>query len=137
LLAAALTAAVLAASATWWIGRDDRTVADRYHALLERAGGEYFAFYVLTDESGDRAGKVFAYEGDPSWLYVVMEEVPPGTYETTVEMASGGTESMRPLELAEGQAGWGTVLHRSVDEIDTFTIIESETGSTFVSKFDD
>ena len=72
LVAVALTAAALAAGGTLLTQRDDRELASQYRAALDRVGGEYFEAAQLRAPDGTPAGKVFGYQGRPSWLLVVL-----------------------------------------------------------------
>jgi hypothetical protein len=72
LAAVALTAATVAAGGTLLTQRDDRELASQYRAALDRVGGEYFEAAQLRAPDGTPAGKVFGYQGRPSWLLVVV-----------------------------------------------------------------
>ena len=70
-VAAAAVAALVTASAMWLAFDDDRDLADRYRETLAVANGKYLAAAPLSAAGGRRAGTVFGYEGDPSWVLVV------------------------------------------------------------------
>ena len=61
LVAAALTAAAVAATGTWVALGDDRQLASQYRGALDRVGGEYFDAAQLRAGNGVAAGRVFGY----------------------------------------------------------------------------
>jgi hypothetical protein len=72
----AVTAALLASAATAaalvLTFRDDRQLAGQYRNALARVGGQYFQAARLYTADGTPAGKVFGYQGEPSWLVLVV-----------------------------------------------------------------
>jgi putative zinc finger protein len=75
----ALTAVVIAATAlfagvavTHWRDQDERRLADSYRRTLSVANGTFLTASALTTAEGRRAGTVFLYQGNPSWLVVTV-----------------------------------------------------------------
>lgn len=91
----AAAAAVLAlggAAAAWLSTGDDRDLAAAYRDTLDVANGRYFAAADLLEPSGGSAGTVFLYEGEPSWLFVVVRDAPaPGEYDVVVDAGASST----------------------------------------------
>lgn len=71
--AVALTAAAAAVAGTLVATDDDRRLADQYRTALARANGEYFMSARLYAGPGMRAGQLFGYQGDPSWILVTVD----------------------------------------------------------------
>ena len=106
-VAAAAVAALVTASAMWLAFDDDRDLADRYRETLAVANGKYLAAAPLSAAGGRRAGTVFGYEGDPSWVLVTVYESArpePGRYELEVITAKGRRMDLRPMWIySKGQ----------------------------------
>ena len=99
-VAAAAVAALVTASAMWLAFDDDRDLADRYRETLAVANGKYLAACAAVGAGGRRAGTVFGYEGDPSWVLVTVYESArpePGRYELEVITAKGRRMDLRPM----------------------------------------
>jgi hypothetical protein len=106
LVAVALTAAALAAGGTVLTQRDDRELASQYRAALDRVGGEYFEAAQLRDPDGTPAGKVFGYQGRPSWLLVVVyREFRDAPLSAEIVTPTGGRVSLPALDVENGS--WG------------------------------
>ena len=69
--AAAIVAAAGAAVVTWSRGADDRDLADEYRDALSTAHGDSFRAADIRWD-GATYGHVFAYQGDPSWLFMTV-----------------------------------------------------------------
>jgi Putative zinc-finger len=111
-LVAAAAAAVLAvgttAGAFMLAFEDERDLADQYRAALDNVGGEYFQATALRNSRQTAVGQVFGYEGDPSWLFVVVYEPYRDTPLTGSLTTTGGdTVALRGIELNAKQASWG------------------------------
>jgi hypothetical protein len=104
--AAALTAAALAAGGTLLTLRDDRELASQYRAALDRVGGEYFEAAQLRASDGTPAGKVFGYQGRPSWLLVVVyREFRDGSLDAAIVTSTGRRVPVLALDVDNGS--WG------------------------------
>jgi hypothetical protein len=112
-IGAAAAAAIATAFGIWLAVRDDLEVADRYQETLAVANGEYLAAQPLSAPGGERAGTVFGYEGEPSWVLVTVdpsEHVTPGRYDVQVITPDGNRDGVRPIRItAEGGAGGGAI----------------------------
>jgi hypothetical protein len=99
---------------------DERDLAAQYESALESVGGEYFQATRLHDAAGTEVGQVFGYQGEPSWLFVVVyddfRETPlRGTLTTT----DGDAVPLRALELDEEQATWGGSIPVDLRDVET------------------
>ena len=111
LIAAALASVLVTGGAAFWITSEDRKVASYYRDALAEADGKYFGVVPLRTPAGDRAGHMFAYEGDPTWVFLIFAEpLEPGRYEVELETAAGRIESIGVFEPAAGRITWGTDL---------------------------
>jgi hypothetical protein len=121
--AAAVLAATLGAAGVLLVTADERGVAARYQAALERAGGRYFAVWDLRGPSSEKAGNVFGYEGHPSWVFVTIDDVDPGTYVPEIVAASGDVTRMDAFAVTEGKHTWGTALEMNLKDVAEFRML--------------
>ena len=112
LLAAAtigLFAALLALGFEYATSREDREFAGFYRRALEKAEGSYFGALELHDPQGEPAGLVFAYEGEPPWVFVVVDAVAgSGTYRIELQTDQGESLALGETTLADGRGSFGT-----------------------------
>jgi hypothetical protein len=110
---AAVAAALATAAGKWLAVRDDLDVADRYQETLAVANGEYLAAQPLSAPGGERAGTVFGYEGEPSWVLVTVDpsdRLAPGRYDVQVITPEGRRDGVRPIRITpEGGTGGGAI----------------------------
>jgi hypothetical protein len=114
--AAAATVAAIAAGAVWVATSSDRELASHYREALARVDGSYFATATLEAPGGRDAGDVFAYEGTPSWAFVVASppeaypdggvKLAPGRY--SIELAAASGEQVRLGMMRIGADGTGS-----------------------------
>lgn len=117
---AAATAAVagLAAGAVWWRTAPDRELAADYRHTLAVAHGRGLSAAPLMSTSGAETGTVFAYQGEPSWLYVTFRSAPfPGHYLTCLVTKDGRRFPLRPFEARPNAIAWGSTIQVRVEEI--------------------
>ena len=120
--AAVVLVASLATGLTWWRGADDRNVAEQYRGVLSIADGSYLRAADLRFDGAD-SGNVFAYEGQPSWLFVTVEDAPPGTYHVRLISTDGRARWIGTCTVRDGTGAWGTTVEipiRSVDRVEMF-----------------
>ncbi|HWC33152.1 MAG TPA: zf-HC2 domain-containing protein, partial [Actinomycetota bacterium] len=80
LAAAAIIGAVAVVAPYSAVKRDDAQLGALYRQTLERANGVAFLALPLEDPRGERAGHVYGYEGEPSWVLVAVTSAQPGRY---------------------------------------------------------
>ena len=120
--AAVVLVATLAAGLTWSRGADDREVAGQYREVLSIADGSYLRAADL-EIDGTTSGNVFAYDGRPSWLFVTVEDAPPGTYHVRLVGIDGRTHWIGTCTVEDGTGSWGTTVDgpiRSIDRVEMF-----------------
>lgn len=110
---AAAAAALATAAGMWLAVRDDLEIADRYEETLAVANGEYLSAQPLSAPGGERAGTVFGYQGEPSWVLVTVDpsgRVEPGRYDVQVITPEGKRDGVRPIRItADGGGGGGSI----------------------------
>lgn len=118
--AAAVTLALGSGAAVWQATEPDRSLAASYRDTLDVADGQYFSAVDLLAPDGTSAGTVFFYEGEPSWLFVVVRAAPePGTYSVVVQTDST-TTNVGTCLVEETTCSVGTAIDShvySVEEI--------------------
>lgn len=118
-------AAALAAGAVWWQTAPDRHLAEGYKRTLNVAHGSYLTAGSLTVSSstwgtgyGQRAGTVFAYQGDPSWLLITVEYAPvAGRYHVVVVTHDGAEHKVGTIRVGAGGGSYGTVVKVPIQTI--------------------
>ncbi|HET7481366.1 MAG TPA: zf-HC2 domain-containing protein [Actinomycetota bacterium] len=124
-VAAAVTAAAVAAGAVWIATGEDRKLAGSYRATLATANGEYFSAADLVTSDGDRAGVIFGYQGDPSWMFVVLDDVErSGDYSVSITTTAGRTVDLGRATFDDDRRGWGTDLTVDVHHIETVRLFD-------------
>jgi hypothetical protein len=109
-VAAAAAAALATAAGLWLALRDDLEVADRYQETLAVANGEYLAAEPLSAPGGGRAGTVFGYQGEPSWVLVTVDtsrRLPAGRYDVEVITSQGKRDGVGPIRIRDGEGAVG------------------------------
>jgi hypothetical protein len=130
----ASTAAVagLAAGTVWWRTAQDRELADGYRRTLAIAHGHGLSAAPLMSTGGTEAGTVFAYEGEPSWLYVTFRAAPAlGSYNTCLVTKDGRRFPMRKFEARPNAFAWGSTIRVHVKDISTIEFTLS--GNTLMT----
>ena len=132
--AAAVVAAVIAAGSLWLVTKEDREIASHYQAALAEADGEYFGVKPVLSGT-TKVGNTFAYQGSPSWLFVVFDPpVDDGTYRVEVTTASDGVLDLGSFELDAGKRTWGTDLDVDLKEVTTVRFAH-DSGEVLVVRF--
>jgi hypothetical protein len=115
---------------------EDRRLADHYRHALAGANGEYFGVVDLRDEGGEEAGHLFAYEGDPSWVFVTFSEVEaPGEYAMQVVTRDGERLDAGWFEMSAGDKSWGGELPVDLHEVATIRCLERGGASVMIARF--
>jgi hypothetical protein len=118
--AALVLVAAVAAGFTWMRGEDDRTLAGQYRDTLAVADGSYLRAADLNAD-GTTLGNVFAYQGDPSWLFVTVESGNSGTYPVRLVTTDGRSLDVGVCTVRNGSGAWGTTVDvpvRSIERIE-------------------
>lgn len=127
LVAAALASALVTGGVALWITSDDREVATHYRDALAVADGKYFGVVPLRTINGERSGHVFAYEGDPTWVFLIFAEpLEPGRYKVELETAAGRIELLGTFTPTTGDVTWGTDLPVGLREVRAVRMLDDK-----------
>jgi hypothetical protein len=136
LVAAALASVMVTGAAAFWITSDDRKVATYYRDALAVANGKYFEVVPLEEPTGDRAGHVFAYEGHPSWVFLIFTtQLDPGWFEAELETAGGGVRSLGTFEITAGGVTWGTDIPVGLRDVRAVRVRDDQGAVTLQATF--
>lgn len=129
----ALVAAVIAAVASvatgvtvYAGGNHDRQLATQYAKLVKALGGKTLRAAELRALDGSIVGKVYAYDGKPSWLFLVLQDREgSGQYEVQLEPVSGDAITLAGLTIKSGRASWATTASVQIDDLESVSILDS------------
>jgi hypothetical protein len=118
MLLAATVGAVASASVAMRATADDRRVAESYRKTLQIAGGRYLTARPINAPDGFKAGRVFAYQGTPSWVFLVIEyDKAAGSYEVEIVTRDGQDQRIGAIEVTNGEGSWGTAIRVDIAQI--------------------
>lgn len=126
--AAVVLAAAAATGLTRWAGADDRELAQQYRETLAVADGDYLAAAPLVSRGDSEAGHVFAYQGDPSWLFITVKDAPSGAHHVRVVTQDGRAFEIGVCLVRDGSGSWGTSLGVPIYAVDRVELVRR--GST-------
>lgn len=120
LVAVATTASVLTLSF-----QDERELAGQYQSALDNVGGEYFQATRLFNTRQTPVGQVFGYQGDPSWLFVVVyapfrETALTGTLTTN----GGDIVPLDGIDLNARRASWGGEIPIDLRDVELVRLVD-------------
>jgi hypothetical protein len=106
--AAIIVAGALGGGSVFMATGDDRQLAQEYRATLGEGRGSFFAATPLQGSHG-RAGTVFGYEGQPSWVMVTLDSgVSEGRrLEVRIATRAGTYIDVGEVVLRGGNETWG------------------------------
>jgi len=96
---------------------DERRIGSLYRATLITANGKFLVARALTVTGGPRVGTVFAYEGTPSWVFVVVRDHLDGMYQVHLSTEDGRSRLLGLMPVIAGKSSWGTAIDVSVRDI--------------------
>jgi hypothetical protein len=100
-------------------GEQDRQLAQQYRQTLRVAGGSYLTAAPLTTPGGERAGSVFLYQGNPSWILVTVTAAPAdGAYRMLVIDDDGASHPAGTCHITNGNGTAGYRLRVPISRID-------------------
>lgn len=120
--------AVVTLSAT----RSERDLGAYYQAVLARAGGTYLTAWELRDRAGERRGVVFAYQGDQSWLTVVLA-TGGGSWRVAIATRDGAQRDLGRFASGASGRAWGHELPVSVRSLASVRLTGAD-GRVLVAK---
>jgi hypothetical protein len=130
-VAAPLAAALATAAVLFAAFDDDRDLAGRYRDTLAEADGKYFQAAPLEAPGGVRAGVAFGYEGDPSWVMVVVDPGHRGAdYAGELVTVSGRRVPLRGFRLDPSTGSWGRAIAMDVHDVASVRLVDRDRGDT-------
>jgi Putative zinc-finger len=128
-LAPAVAAAALATGIVLGATGDDRRLADHYRATLAEANGSYFEAARLRAPAGMRAGLVYGYRGNPSWVYVAVDRpYRSTTYTAELALTSGQRVPLPRLRLDPETGSGGQAIPVDLHSVATVRLVGSGRG---------
>jgi Putative zinc-finger len=104
---------------------DERELAGQYRSALDNVGGEYFQATALHNSRQTRVGQVFGYQGDPSWLFVVVYAPYRHTpFTGSLTTTDGDTVPLRAVELNAQRASWGGEIPIDLREVELVRLVD-------------
>lgn len=131
--AAIVLAASLGAGLAHRAGSGDRQLADQYRQTLREADGQYLRAADLVGEDGQAAGHVFAYQGDPSWVFVTVENAPSGAHKVRYVTDDGHARWFGVCMVRDGHGSWGTSIDVPIYALDSVQLVQH--GKTISADF--
>lgn len=108
---AAATALAVGIAGTLLVVDDDLDLASRYRETLAVANGKYLSAAPLEAPGPARAGTVFGYQGEPSWLFITVEPAYRAGVRGAEIMTEDGTRVPLPsFQLDPASGSWGRAL---------------------------
>ena len=137
--ALAAVAAGIAVAATMWVAfEDDRDLASRYRDTLATANGKYLAAAPLSAPGGRRAGTVFGYEGEPSWVLVAVYEgdrPPPGRYAVEAITERGERLRLAPVRVTREGGSRGEAIPVHFHQVSEVRLLGRGRGNVLEAEF--
>ena len=120
--AVAVVAAVVGASAGVAVSAQasagDRRMAAAYRKTLETTDGRYLTARLITAPDASNPGVVFAYQGKPSWVFVVVRYGPTdGPYQIHLVTRDSRDRVIGQMSVIHGKCSWGVVIDVDVTQI--------------------
>jgi Putative zinc-finger len=134
ILAAAALLLAVGAGGTYLALRPDVRFANHYRQVFAAAQGQYFASSPLY--SGDRPlGQAFAYQGSPSWVFVVLDGANTASRYKVKLVTRNGTEiPLGSFTRTPGTTSWGKALPVDLRSVWTVRVVPDH-GSTLEAEF--
>lgn len=130
--AAAVILVIIGAGVVWQATEDDRELAASFQNTLDVAGGRYFSAVDLVRPDGTSAGTAFLYDGEPSWLFVVVRDAPAGAYDVIVTAQNRST-TVATCTVDNGTCSAGVTLDAATFPIDDI-VVSATNGATLRSE---
>ncbi len=134
--AAVLAVAGATGAAVWWGTAEQRELGEHYAHALEEANGDYFGVKPLRSQDGSKSGNVFAYQGSPSWLFVVFtDSIEAGTYRVQLRTRSNKVVSLGTFQASGGSSTWGRELTMGLEQVAALSFVSERGTATFQAVF--
>jgi Putative zinc-finger len=135
-VAASLAAGAAAAAIVLETTEDERRLGGQLQAVLSRANGKYLAVTELRDAPGRKAGLVFHYGGERSWIFVTLERpLPAGRYVATLVRRGGQTSELGTFELVDGALSFGATTPVNLLDVTHMRLRAARGGPVYTARF--
>lgn len=124
LAAAAVIGAIAVLAPYTAATRDENQLGELYSFVLDQGDGVAFVVMPLVDPAGRPAGRVYGYEGDPSWVLVAVTSSEPGRYVVEIETHAGRRLRLGSLDVVDGRGSLGRTLPVRFFEVATVRVID-------------
>lgn len=126
LIAAVLVSLLVTGAGAYWITAGDRRVARYYRSALDVANGRYFVVVPLEGFRGERLGHMFAYEGEPSWVFLVFDpQLDQGRYVAQLGTIDGRNMTLGTFDIGAGDVTWGRDISVGLRDIDHVSVLDA------------
>jgi hypothetical protein len=132
-VAAAAAAASLAVAVVLSATSDDRSLARQYRETLAAANGSYFEAARLQDADGRRAGLVYGYRGNPSWVFVDLYRDPEANYRAELVLRSGRRVPLPTLALDPKTGSAGRAIPVDLDQVARVELVGAQPGEVLTA----
>jgi hypothetical protein len=123
--AAALAAASLAVGVMLEVTQADREAGSHYQRALQQANGSYFGALTLRDRTDRRAGLVFGYDGQPSWVLVLVQEADgSGRWNVKLGTRNRGPIALGSFEVSGGRGSFGRAIPVPLSEVTRVSVVK-------------
>jgi hypothetical protein len=136
LVLAPAAAAAAAVAVTLGVVSDDLQLADHYRDTLSAANGRDFDAYALRAASGQPVGRVFAYEGSPSWLLMTVDQGHRvGLKGAELVMDDGRRVPIRWFYMTPEWGSCGGLVRVDLGDVSVLRIVPKRGGEPLVAQF--
>jgi hypothetical protein len=136
-VAAAASAAVLAVAGTLLVVEDDLQLASDYRGALATANGEEFRVAHIYSAAGAQTGTVFGYQGEPSWLIVIVDPAErAGIRGAELVLGDGRRVALPSFALDPASGSWGGVIPVPLDQVSVIRLLPAS-GQALVARLSD
>ena len=134
--AAVVLAAALSGGSVFAVTSKDRQLASTYRAVLAEGQGSAFAAAPLQGPRG-RAGTVFGYQGQPSWMVVSVQPSTPATGPLRVEARTrdGRYLSLGTAVLGGANRAWGGQVPVDIAQVQGLRFLGADGRTAFSATF--
>jgi hypothetical protein len=123
-LATVLLAAAFGAAAVWQLTAADREAADEQRTIMAIGGGTRMTALPIVTDAGTRAGTIFLFEGNLSWMMVSLADAPAdGAYSMVLYDHSGAAYAGNTCDVHDGVAVDGYWLYRPAGAIASVELV--------------
>jgi Putative zinc-finger len=135
--AAVVLVAALGGGSVFAVTANDRQLAKTYRAVLSEGQGSAFAAAPLQGPHG-RAGTVFGYQGQPSWMVVSVQPSIPDSGPLRVEAVTrdGKYLTLGKAVLGGGNRAWGGQIPVNLSDVQALRFLRPDGQAAFSATFD-